>query len=91
MEVPPQVWQGIATAVMSSWLALSRGFLPASSLLKFHFVSSTRDNIFLLSPPQESTLLLSEVGSCYMVLRMWTQPQRLLNKLQTSLQRQHFS
>ena len=66
------------------WLALSQGFLPASSILKFHFVSSTRDSIFLLFLPQESTLLLSDVSSCYVVLHMWPQPQRLPNKLETT-------
>lgn len=66
------------------WLALSQGFLPASSLLKLHFASSTRDDIFLLFLPQESTLLLSDVSCCYVALRTRTQPQQLPNKLQTT-------
>lgn len=82
VQIPPQVQQGITMAAMF-WLALSQGFLPASSLLKFHFVSSTTDNIRLLFLPQVRALLLSDVSSCYAVLRMQTQLQWLPTKLRT--------
>ena len=48
VKTPPQVQQGIAVALMFR-LVLSQGFLPASSLLKFHYVSSTREFFFFCS------------------------------------------
>lgn len=88
-KTPSQVPQGITMAGMF-WLAFSQGFLPASSLLKFHLVSQTGDRIFLPFVTQEGILLLSDARNCCVVSRRWTQSQWLPAKLQTMLPRPLF-
>lgn len=82
-KAPSQGQRGMAEAV-KFWLTFSKGFLPASALLRCHLVCQTGDICHPLVT-QEGTVLLSDTRSCRAGSWRRTQPQQLPSKLQTTL------